>query len=988
MSKFLSCLLIITGIAHYSSGQKKENVPPCTLAEERAKGVEQRAQLEKKSLLTNVRFRSVGPSVMSGRVADLDVSPDDPTRFYVAYASGGCWRTDNNGISFEPVFDNEAVMTIGDIAVDWNHNERIWIGTGEANSSRSSYSGNGIYRSDDRGKTWNHCGLDETHHIGRILIHPQDPNTLWVAALGHLYSANAERGVFKTVDGGKTWKQTLYVDENTGVSDLVIDPLNPDVLYAAAWHRERRAWNFEEAGKTSGIYKSVDGGNTWKLISSAESGFPQGNGIGRIGLAVYSGNSNIVYAVLDNQTKREKEKKAEDKFSLTKDTLRKMPKEEFLKLDDELIEEYLTENGFPEKYDAKSVKKMVKNDKIVPLALVDFLEDANAALYNAPIVGTQVFRSDDGGASWKKQNDSIINQLSYTYGYYFGQIRVSPYDDKKIFIMGLEMLKSTDAGKTFKALDKGNTHGDHHALWEDPKRKGHLIIGNDGGVNISYDDGKTWFKANTPAAGQFYSVNVDMAKPYNVYGGLQDNGVWCGSSANSENYDWYQDGQYPFKMILGGDGMQVQVDTRDNTTVYTGFQFGYYYRVNRKNGNQKLIQPKPELGEKALRFNWQTPILLSRHNQDVLYLGSNRFHRSMDKGNDFKTLSDDLTRGGKKGDVAYGTITAIDESPMRFGLIYAGTDDGLIHVSKDDGNTWDKISDALPQNFWISRLAASAFSEGRVYASLNGYRWDNFSSMVYRSDDYGAHWQKIGNDLPAEPVNVVREDPVNENIIYVGTDHGIYVSLNSGKSFMCMQADLPRAPVHDLVIHPRDHDLVAGTHGRSIYIASVKELQQLVDTVLEKEAFAFETEPVRFSKSWGKRSAAWRDVFESSAVIPYYVKQNGMTSIKIKSTRGLVLADLRDTSEAGLNYFKYDLSFNGKSAEQLESEINSGKKNEKEKISIKASENKKYYLPPAEYSIEITTSNGSSVKTELVVKAPEKKKREEEESLNEPGEMK
>ncbi len=546
---------------------------------------------------------------MSGRVVDVDVSPNDPTIFYIAYASGGLWKTSNNGISFTSLFDEQASMTIGDIAVDWNHGEKIWVGTGENNSSRSSYAGTGIYVSGDTGKTWRNVGLAETQHIGRIILNPNDTNIVWVAALGHLYSSNPERGIYKTTDAGKTWNNTLYIDDNTGAIDLSIDPKNSNILYAAMWYKTRRAWDFEESGKTSGIYKSEDGGDTWNLISGENSGFPTGEGVGRIGLAVYPQNPQIVYAVVDNQSHRKKEEK--EKHALTKEMLKNMTKEDFIKLKEYVINKYLDENDFPEKYTAKKIIEMVKADKIKPSALVDYLEDANQQLFDTPVKGAELYRSEDGGKTWKRTHDEYIDDMFYTYGYYFSEVRVDPNDDKKVYLLGLFIINSNDGGKSFSSISQENVHADNHALWLDPNRNGHLILGNDGGLNISYDDGNTWFKANTPAVGQFYSVAVDMEMPYNVYGGLQDNGVWYGPSNNSPSYNWYDSGHNPFKSIMGGDGMQVAVDTISNNLVYTGYQFGYYYRINKQDNNTTLIKPVHDLGETPYRFNWQAPIHLS-----------------------------------------------------------------------------------------------------------------------------------------------------------------------------------------------------------------------------------------------------------------------------------------------------------------------------------------------------------------------------------------
>ncbi|MBA2330328.1 MAG: glycosyl hydrolase, partial [Flavisolibacter sp.] len=717
-------------------------VRPSTAAE-RLKGLQQRQVLEQKSTINHVAFRNIGPTIMSGRVSDLDVNPDDPTEFYVGYSTGGLWHTTNNGQSFTPIFDSSDVIGIGDIAVNWKTGT-IWVGTGEVNSSRSSYAGIGMYKSTDKGKSWQYMGLPESHHIGAIKLHPTDDNTAWVAALGHLYSPNRDRGVFKTTDGGKTWKHTLFVDDNTGAVELEMNPQNPTEIYAAVWYRTRRAWNFEESGRTSGIYKSTDGGETWQLLNKEGSGFPSGNNVGRIGLAVYPQNPQIVYAILDNQqAKPDTAKKDTLVYALSE--LQNLSKEQFADLDENRLDTLLKRSRLTPLYSAKSVKEFVSTGQLQSTALYDYLF-MNTGFEGSPI-GAEVYRSENGGQNWRKTNEKEI-PIFFTYGYYFAKIYVSPSNPDKVFALGVTLHMSTDGGKTWKEIDKENVHADHHALWVNPNRDSHIINGNDGGVNITYDDGATWYKANSPALAQYYAVAVDYARPYNVYGGMQDNGVWWGPSTNSASVNWHDTGDYPFKRIMGGDGMQVQVDTTDNQTTYTGFQFGNYSRLNRSNprGTAKRITPRHELGEKPLRFNWQSPILLSPHNQQVLYFGSNKIYRSFNMGDTMIALSGDLTKGGREGDVPYGTLTTISESPKRFGLIYTGTDDGNIHVSKDAGFSWQLISApkskglSLPQNLWVSRVTASAHKTERVYISLNGYRYDDFSPYLYVSEDYGATW--------------------------------------------------------------------------------------------------------------------------------------------------------------------------------------------------------------------------------------------------------
>ena len=800
-------------------------------AQERISGLNKRKSLEQNSILKDIKFRNVGPTIMSGRVVDMDVNPADPSEFYLAYATGGLWYTNNNGQSFTSIFDKEDVMGIGDIAVNWT-NKEIWIGTGEANSSRSSYSGLGVYKSNDNGKTWQYVGLPESHHIGKIVLHPTDKNIAWVSALGHLYTSNKERGVYKTSDGGKTWKQTLFVDDNSGSVDMDINPKNPNELYASIWYKERKAWDFIESGSTSGIYKSTDAGETWKLITQSGSGFPHDNGVGRIGVAVYAANPQIVYAVMDNQNHRPDTAKKNTRFYTLKD-FKDISKEDFLKLDPKKLDTFLMRNNIDEKYRDSSVKELVRSGKVKSTELYDYLFDANTALFDTPIIGCEVYRSDNGGTTWNKVNSKGLD-LYNTYGYYFGKISVSPVNENKVVISGFSLNLSEDGGKTFTVTDKSSTHPDWHGVWINPNKDGHWVAANDGGCNITYDNGKHWFKANSTAVGQFYAIDVDNAKPYNVYGGIQDNGVWFGPSNTKSSDDFDFETPTPWKNIGGGDGMQVQVDTRDNKTVYSGSQFGFYSRKSTDARRGVNIHPMPDLGEQQLRYNWQTPILLSRHNQDILYFGTNRFYRSMDKGDKMQALSNDLTKGKKTGDVPFGTLTTISESPLKFGLLYCGTDDGNIHVSKDDGYTWTLINKNLPQGLYVSRVAASQYKEGRVYITLNAYRTDNFTPFLYVSEDYGNTWMSLGSDLPAEPLNVVKEDPKKEDIIYIGSDQGLYASFNRGKTFMSLGNDIPRVPVHDIAIQKTANEIVLGTHGRSIYIASLDSIHKVYNSYIKK----------------------------------------------------------------------------------------------------------------------------------------------------------
>ena len=916
---------------------------PVTSAEDMISGLSQKKEMEATSIVKNVPFTNIGPSVMSGRVVDVDVNPGNTSEFYVAYASGGLWYTANNGTTFIPVMDGAETINIGDIAIDWK-NGTIWVGTGENNASRSSYAGIGILKSTDKGKTWKNVGLSDSHHVGRIVINPNNPDEVVIGITGHLYSTNQERGIYKTTDGGATWKQTLFINDQTGIIDVEYAPNSFNTMYATAWDKDRKAWNFRGNGTGSGIYKSTDAGETWNKISLENSGFPTGDGVGRIGVAVF--DENTVYVVHDNQFRRKKNQTKGNTSRLTKEDFKTMSKDDFLKIDNKKLNIFLKTNGFQEKYRADNVKQMVRSGNAQPKDLAKYLEDANSMLFDTPVVGAEVYRSDDGGKSWKKTHTDYLDDIYFSYGYYFGQIQVNPKNKEHIYISGVPILKSKDGGKTFSSIQGKNVHADHHALWIDPNNPNHLINGNDGGINISYDDGKHWIKANQPNVGQFYAINIDHETPYNVYGGLQDNGVWVGPNDAEESSEWHQSGHYNWESILGGDGMQVQIDKRDANIVYTGFQFGNYFRLDRANQEQTYIQPKHKLGESPYRFNWQTPILLSYHNQDILYLGGNKLMRSMNQGDDWTAISGDLTQGGKKGNVAYGTITTISESPFQFGLIYTGSDDGLIQVTKNSGGNWNNISSSLPKDLWVSRVVASAHKKERVYVTLNGYRNDDFTPYVFVSENYGATWQNIGQKIPLSSVNVIQEDPKNENVLYLGTDNGAYVSLDRGKSWEAFSKGLPNVAIHDLVIQPEESDLLLGTHGRSIYKTDIGALQAFDDKVKNKPLHIFDIQDITWSEQWGVSWSKWLDARQPSATFEFYAAQGADVSVQIMTLEGSVLQEFSAKAEKGFNQVEYDVTMTEKGKGLLEKEFPDDE--------VAKRKNGAYYLPVGKYYAQIS----------------------------------
>ncbi|MDC1010137.1 glycosyl hydrolase [Flavobacteriaceae bacterium] len=867
---------------------------------------QQKEELTKSSRVKNIHFRNIGPTIMSGRVVALEVNPKDPTKFYVAYASGGVWYTDNNGTSFRSISEDWPTQNIGEITMDWN-NEILWVGTGENNSSRSSYSGIGILKTDPNGSNWVNLGLTDSHHIGKILINPTNKDHVIVGVTGHLYSKNKNRGVYVTKDGGSTWKKTLFIDDVTGIIDMAYTPNNFNIMYATAWEKDRKAWNFNEGGKGSAIYKSIDAGETWDNISKEDSGFPVGDGVGRIGIAVF--DENIIYAVLDNQFFRNRNSEQNDE-GISRDSFKNMSIQEFNKISDKDLKSFLRSNRFPSKYTVEKIKSDIDNKKISPSDLYKYLVDANSDLFNTPIIGAEVYRSNDGGKNWAKTHESFLDGVYNTYGYYFGKIHVDPSNSDKIYTYGVPIITSDDGGKSFYIIGKENVHADHHDLWINPNKSGHLINGNDGGVNITYDDGKNWIKNNSTEVGQFYAINVDYEKPYNVYGGLQDNGVWKGPHNSIENKRWNMNGKYPWEMIMGGDGMEIQIDNRDSNTVYTGFQFGFYYRLELDSGKRKSIKPVHELGESPYRFNWQTPILLSPHNQDILYFGTNHFHKSNDRGDSWQLTSKDLTNRGKKGNVPYGTITTIAESPLVKDLLYVGSDDGLIHVSKNGGETWKNISKNLPQDMWVSKVYASSHNEKVIYASLNGYRWDNFSPYLYKSENYGKTWTSLSSNLPDSPINVVIEDNVNQNILYVGNDHGVYVSLDSGTNWEPFSSGLTSAAVHDLVIQKDENHLLVGTHGRSIYLTEIEKIQGLSDEILKSSLYIYPLKSIRKLPSWGVKRSVWSEPNNPSLELTIFSSSKKDYQLSIIDTEGNTIYNVSDKLDRGFNFIDYNLKHN------------------------------------------------------------------------------
>lgn len=866
-----------------------------------------RTALEASSPFRAVHFRCVGPMGQGGRVVALAADDRAPEHWIAAFATGGLWSTADGGSTWTSLFDREPAFSLGDVAVVWGAPgvpKVIWAGTGEANASRSSYPGAGLFKSTDGGKTWQAAGLADSHRIARIVVDPVNPDVVYVAAQGPLYTEGGQRGVFKTTDGGRTWAQVLKAPARTGATDLIMDVKDPGTLYAALWEKDRKPWDFLESGAGSGIYKTTDGGRTWTRLGG---GFPQGMDVGRIGLAQSHQDPRKLYAFVDNQTPLPKDEKDPyaDPEALTVPQVAALTEAGVEKLEPKRLDAFLRRNGYDASVTAKEVQAKMKAGTLTVKTLLASLGDAERALMEARIVGPELYVTEDGGTTWHRTHKDRLEDFTYTYGYYFGQVRVDPANDQRVYLLGMPAIVSEDGGRTFKGLngpDWDTVHPDHHALWIDPRDPRRLVLGNDGGLNVSTNGGHTWRAVKNLPVGQFYSIVADRAKPYRLYGGLQDNGVMRGP-ANPLKPDQQKDG---WKAIYGGDGGMVQVDPTTNDAVYTEYQFGSMARI--EGGSTTGIKPKPKLGEPPYRFNWVTPLALSPASPHILYTGAQEVLRSLDQGTTWTRISPDLTGAPKAGNVPWGTLTLVAESPKRFGLLYAGTDTGRVWVSRDGGYAWTRCEQGLPKDRWVTRLEPSSHAEGTVYATFSAYRNGTAEALIFKSTDYGATWTSIRGNLPAENLNVVREDPADANLLFAGSDMGLWCSLDGGKRWEALGADLPHVPVHDLAIQPVAHDLAVATHGRSAWVAPIGPLEQLTPAVQAEAAHLFEPSKVQAQAWWAKDRPSW---FPGHEVTPvsfwFHLAQAGDATLTLADAKGIVQRQWKVPGVAGLNRVDWDL---------------------------------------------------------------------------------
>jgi photosystem II stability/assembly factor-like uncharacterized protein len=756
----------------------------------------------------NLEFREIGPAVMGGRIDDFAVVESNPNTVYVGTASGGVWKTTNNGTTWEPIFDRESVSTIGDIAIAPSDPAVVWVGTGEPNNRQSSSWGDGAYKSLDGGKTWKKMGLEATRHIGRIVIHPRNPDVVYVAALGHLWGPNPERGVYKTTDGGKSWTPVLKINDDTGVSDIAMDPESPDTLYAAAYERRRTPFGFNGGGPDSAIYKTTDGGATWKKLAK---GLPYENGgdTGRIGLDIYRKDPNIIYALMQHE-----------------------------------------KGG--------------------------------------------IYRSEDKGETWKKMSDTDPRPS------YYSQVRIDPNNDLRIWSLGAQMFYSEDGGKTFSTQRVTGIHGDFHAMWINPADSSHMIAGSDGGIHWSDDAGKTWDFVNTIAIGQFYEVALDNEKPYHICGGLQDNASWCGPSMSLaregiKNEDW--------TLMPGGDGFYAAIDNVEPWIVYTESQDGDLNRLDMRTSQMRLIKPEAKAGEPHYRFQWNSPVAVSAYEHTTIYYGGNYLFKSTDRGDSWTRLGGDLTNGAERnrlqifgktpdkntlsrhdGVQEYPTITTLSESPLTANVLWVGTDDGNVQVTRDGGKTWKSVASkvpGVPKGTYVSRVVASKTGEGAALLAFDGHRGDDYNVYLFATNDYGESWKAIRNGIPdtAGSVHVVREHPRSTNLLFAGTEFGLWASWDRGANWTPLRNNFPTVPVDDIEIQARENDLVLATHGRSIWIFDdLTPIEQMNANVATSALTLF---PPRTATTWHLRHRQWftgQKLFIGKnslygAILNYYLKE-------------------------------------------------------------------------------------------------------------------
>jgi photosystem II stability/assembly factor-like uncharacterized protein len=823
-------------------------------------------------ILASSNWRSIGPANFGGRIVDIEVAPNDRFTWYAVTGTGGIWKTTNNGQSFEVLFDEESAFSIGDLAIAPSNPEVLYVGTGEANNQRSSYWGNGVHKSTDGGKTWTHVGLDGTDHIGRVVIHPADPNRVYVAALGPLYSAGEHRGVYRTTNGGESWDLVKHIDADVGFVDIALHPAAPDTILAASYDRRRRAWDFRDEGPGSALWRSTDGGDRWTKVSGIADG-----DIGRIGVRFHPADPALAFAIVENNN-----------AAPSGDGGR-------------------SRRGNAEE-DASTIPADV-DPELYPLGLGETEEAPGDAPAARPI-GGEFYRSEDAGKSWTKVSSEPVGGAPH---YYYGQLTLDPNDKDTAYVMGVRVAVTRDGGKSWSSNGFDNRlHVDHHAVWIDPADSKRALLGNDGGIGQTWDGGKSWQYHDDLPIGQFYAIAVDERVPYNIYGGTQDNGTWGIPSRSVTQAPL--DHADAFK-IGGGDGFYVQVDPSDPDTVYCESQFGGLTRVHLGTDARRGIRPRSARGQPELRFNWMSPLLISPHDPRTLYYGSQFLHRSEDRGDSWESISPDLTSADPDrlaGDVPHCTITTVDESPLQKGMLVVGTDDGHVWASADGGARWTEWTDrfeGVPARLWVSRVECSPHDADRVYVAFTGYREDDRNPYLFLSTDAGATFRPIANNLPSgASINVVQEHPRNPDCVLVGTEFGVHASLDAGATWHPLGSGLPTQPVHDLLVHPREEDVILGTHGRGFWVLDATVLAEANADVLRKPYHLYQPRDGRqtrrvFPTVRYPGVSGWSaDRLEDRPIFRYHLRDNvGSVQLEVLDVTGEVVFTRRGETDPGVH---------------------------------------------------------------------------------------
>jgi photosystem II stability/assembly factor-like uncharacterized protein len=983
-------------------------------------------------------WRCIGPAAMAGRIVAFSVYEADPTTYWVATASGGLLKTVNNGTTFEHQFDREATVSIGDVCVAPSDRNIVYVGTGENNPRNSVSYGDGVYKSTDGGKTWKNVGLQKSFQIGRIVVHPKNPDIVYVGALGRLYGPNEERGLFKSTDGGKTWNKILYVDDKTGVIDMILNPADPETLIVATWERQRDGFDshrgdpplvdgydaydpIKKWGPGSGLHKTTDGGKTWKKLTK---GLPT-SPMGRIGLDFYRKNPNVLYAIIDCQkigmgtpppflgiqtqevkeggvrvTRVEANRSAAKAGIKTGDVIKAIDKKEIKnpqglsealdahKVGDVLTVQVLrdketkdisvtlearppqgtlgfqpgmanegiqvldvTTNGAADKAGIKpgdvivaidkedvsqsrqvffrlrslnagdKVLLKVKRDKEtrdVELTLTPAPEAnrPHSGMYGGQRENAQhqqgpgseeyggIYKSTDCGETWTRINSLNPRPM------YFSLVRVDPSDENYLYVGGISLYRSRDGGKTFKPDGDRGVHPDQHALWINPRDGRHILVGCDGGFYVTYDRMEHWDHLNNQAIGQFYHVAVDSKLPYHVYGGLQDNGSWGGpsrslSGSGPVNDDWI--------VVSGGDGFVCRVDPYNPDLVYFESQDGNVGRRNLRTGERGTIRPRAQQGLKPYRFNWNTPFILSSHNPRILYSGGNYVFRSVKQGDELKPISPEIARTGR------GTATALAESPRNPDVLWAGTDDGNLWITRDGGVKWTNVADkvGLPGPRWVATIEASRYAEGRAYVVFDGHRSDDDEPYVYLTEDFGQTWKSLRGSLPTGSTRVLREDIQNPNLLYLGTEFAAFASIDRGKSWTKINNNLPTVAVHEFAQHPTAGEMVAATHGRSLWVLDVTALRQMTPESLKAKATLFRpntvvrwrAEPQRGSPYGnGSRNYVGQNPPPGAQLFFALGKKPEKVSLKVLDYAGRTMQEFPVKAEAGLQHVSWNLA--------------------------------------------------------------------------------